>query len=268
MTETISNANAAASTLFLGQSGEWWDLWLIVSVVAAAIAATAVGVTTAGSLISHKREAAHAEETLDHYKLGTAKQIAEANARQKEAELKLAQLRRLAGPREINFTALKEVLEGQPKAPVEIWCVPEVLDGYWFASNLFSALHTAGWDASWPQAVPKLRKEEVDKVMPGASGQLFALLLGQPPAMNAGGQPSGITVVGDGDHTALEPNAPASPLKVLFQALSKSTEFGMYGSGGSQFMPVPKGTLRVVIAAKTDPIFVDNPSAVAQGTNP
>ncbi|MCK1654219.1 hypothetical protein IVA88_22660 [Bradyrhizobium sp. 149] len=268
MTETISNANAAASTLFLGQNGEWWDLWLIVSVVAAAIAATAVGVTTAGSLISHKREAAQAEETLDHYKLETAMQIAEANARQKEAEFKLAQLRKLAGPREINFSALKEALGGQPKAPVEIWYVPEVSDGYWFASNLFSALHMAGWDASWPQAVPKLRREDVDKVMPDVSGQLFSLLLGQPPAMSAGGQPSGITVVGDGDHTALEPNAPASPFQVLFQALSKSTEFGMYGSGGSQFMPVPKGALRVVIAAKTDPIFVDNPTSQRRGTNP
>lgn len=140
--------------------------------------------------------------------------------------------------------------------------------GYWFASNLFSALHTAGWEASWPQAVPNLRREDVDKVMPDVSGQLFSLLLGQPPAMNAGGQPSGITVVGDGDHTALEPNAPASPFRVLFQALSKSTEFGMYGSGGSQFMPVPKGALRVVIAAKTDPIFVDNPTPQPRGTNP
>jgi hypothetical protein len=46
-----------------------------------------------------------------------------------------------------------------------------------------------------------------------------------------------------------------NPLNALFGALAKSTDFGMYASGGSQFNPVPKGTLRVVIAAKTDPIF-------------
>ncbi|WP_157083445.1 hypothetical protein [Bradyrhizobium manausense] len=268
MTETISNANTAASTLFLGKNGDWWDFWLIISAIAAAIMATAVGITTAGSLISHKREAALAEETLGQYKLETAKQLAEANARQKEAELKLAQLRKLAGPREINFERLNEALKGQAKAPVVIWYVPEVSDGYWFASRLFSALHSAGWDPSWPQAVPELTKEDVDKVMPDASGRLFSVLRGQPPAMNAGGQPSGVTVVGDGDHTNLEQNAPASAFKALFQALSKSTDFGMYGSGGSQFMPVPKGTLRVVIAAKTDPIFVDTPPVPVQGTNP
>ncbi len=241
---------------------------MIISVIAAAVMATAVGVTTAGSLISHKREAALAEETLGQYKLETAKRLAEANARQREAELKLAQLRKLAGPREINLDKLKEVLEGQPKAPVVIWYVPEVSDGYWFASRLFSALHMAGWEASWPQAVPQLTREDVDKVMPDASGPLYSVLHGQPPAMNAGGQPSGVTVVGDGDHTALGPDAPASAFTTLFKALSKSTDFVMYGSGGSQFMPVPKGTLRVVIAAKTDPMFVDSPPVAAQATSP
>lgn len=238
------------------------------SVIAAAVVATAVGVTTAGSLLSHKREAALAEETLGQYKLETAKQLAEANARQKEAELKLAQLRKLAGPREIDFDTLKDALEGKPKASVVIWYVPEVSDGYWFASRLFSALHMAGWEASWPQAVPQLTKEDVDRVMPDVSGQLYPVLHGQPPAMNAGGQPSGVTVVGDGDHTALEPDAPPSPYKTLFQALSRSTDFGMYGSGGSRFMPVPKGTLRVVIAAKTDPMFIENPPVAAQTTTP
>jgi hypothetical protein len=93
MTETISNANAAASTLFLGHNGEWWDFWLIASVIAAALSATAIGVTTVGSIISHKREATTAEEALDRYKLETGKQLAEAVARQKEAELQILQLR-------------------------------------------------------------------------------------------------------------------------------------------------------------------------------
>lgn len=186
MTETITSANAA-STLFLGHDGEWWDFWLIISVIAAALVATAVGVTTAGSIISHKREAMRAEEALDRYKIETGKQLAEANARQKEAELKLAQLRKLAGPREIDIDKLKDGLQGQPKAPVVIWYVPEVSDGYWFASRLFSALHMAGWEASWPQTIPELTKEDIEKVVPDAPGRLYSILRGQPPAMSAGG---------------------------------------------------------------------------------
>ena len=45
MTETIDSANAAASSPFLGQNGEWWDFWLIVSVIVAASAAIAIGIT-------------------------------------------------------------------------------------------------------------------------------------------------------------------------------------------------------------------------------
>lgn len=58
----MSSDNAAASTLFLGHNSDWWDFWLIASVVFAAVAATAVGVATAGSIFSHSREAQVAEE--------------------------------------------------------------------------------------------------------------------------------------------------------------------------------------------------------------
>ena len=80
MTQTMESANAAASTLFLGHNGEWWDFCLILSVIVAALAALAVGITTAGSLVSHKREAIAAEKALDRYKLETGKQISAANA--------------------------------------------------------------------------------------------------------------------------------------------------------------------------------------------
>ena len=78
MPETIASASAATSTLFLGQSGEWWDFWLIASLVAAAIVAGAVGITTAGSIISHKREAAAAEESLAAYKLTVDGRVADS----------------------------------------------------------------------------------------------------------------------------------------------------------------------------------------------
>ncbi|HEX4410580.1 MAG TPA: hypothetical protein VH206_17550 [Xanthobacteraceae bacterium] len=80
MSETIQSANAAASTLFLGHNGEWWDFWLIVSVVFASLAAIAIGISTTGSIVSHKREAAAAEVALDRFKLITEGKIADANA--------------------------------------------------------------------------------------------------------------------------------------------------------------------------------------------
>jgi hypothetical protein len=79
MTETIDSTNAAASTLFLGQNGEFWDFWLIASLVFAAFAAIAIGVTTTGSIVSHKREAADAERVLEHFKLEAQERIAQLN---------------------------------------------------------------------------------------------------------------------------------------------------------------------------------------------
>jgi hypothetical protein len=59
------------SALFLGYSGEQWDFFLIVSLVLAALAAICVGATTAGSVMSHKREADAAQIALDKFKLST-----------------------------------------------------------------------------------------------------------------------------------------------------------------------------------------------------
>ena len=80
MPETINGANTAASTLFLGHNGEWWDFWLIFSVVFAALAAIAIGITTTGSIFSHKREASAAEQELDRYKAEASENIAASAA--------------------------------------------------------------------------------------------------------------------------------------------------------------------------------------------
>lgn len=186
--------------------------------------------------------------------------LAESSQKTADAELKLAQLRKLAGPRDINIETFKKELEGKPKAPVVIWYLPDSSDGYWFATRLLSALVSAGWQVAWPTAIPDFDEQFVGSLFPN-DANLIALLRGQPRAVNAGGQPSGVTVVGDsikGDFMKED-----TPFRALFNALSKSTNFGMYGSGGSQFMPVPKGTLRVVVAAKTDPMFMDKTSIPA-----
>lgn len=181
--------------------------------------------------------------------------IAEANARQKEAELKLAQLRKLAGPRDINFDVFRKESEGKPKVPVAVWYLPDSSDGYWFATRLFGALIGAGWQVTAPPT-------------PIPEADQSGLPVHMPRAVIAGGEPWGVTVVGDAaisDH--FDPKAD-TPYNSLFNVLGKSTDFGIYGSTGSQFTPVPKGTLRVVVAAKADQVFIDDAPKETTPANP
>jgi hypothetical protein len=144
-------SSEATSTLFLGHNGEWWDSYLIVSLIFAALAAIAVGVTTAGSIISHKREAASAEGALERYKLKTAADIsdsqeraAEANERAAVAELNLEKFRR---PRKFDtaqkqrITAALSPFSGTPfDMMVTLESEPEGL-----AAQIGSLLEAAGW---------------------------------------------------------------------------------------------------------------------------
>src|ERR1700676_1239316 len=107
--------------------------------------------------------------------------IAESNARTREAELKLEQLRKLAGPRGINHSIFEAELKGKPKAPVVIWYLPDSSDGWNFSFQLQVALLSAGWEVGRPIPIP------APETMPWRD---------MPRAMVAGGQPSGVTVVG------------------------------------------------------------------------
>lgn len=78
--DTIASTEKAASVLILGMNGETWDRALIWSLIAAAIAAVFVGLTTAGSIITHKREAEAAEASLERYKETVAGKVAEAKS--------------------------------------------------------------------------------------------------------------------------------------------------------------------------------------------
>lgn len=239
----------------LGLSLHGWENAMVVFLIVAGLFALIAGVATWAVVQLQRVEIAASEQELTKYKLDTAKEIAEANARTSEAALKLEQLRRLSGPRDINFNEFQKQLANKPKAPVVIWYLPDSSDGYWFASRLFVALGALKWQVESPKPIPDLDEKVVETIMP-SSASLLSILRSMPKAINAGGQPSGITVVSDGVDAEISENTPYS---ALFNALAKSVPFGMYGSGGSQFMPVPKGTLRVVIAAKSEPIFADSP---------
>lgn len=244
------------------------NLWFDLSNVVLFVGAVLVALGTYGTIkfaaikerYSDERIAVNEVETKravadsDAAKEGTAKaneRIAELTAQAEtarketaEATLQLEQLRTLAGPRTLNHEIFAKEIAGKPKAPVEIWYLPDASDSWQFCLHLDVALHEAGWQVSQPIPIPAPPPNSFWKDL--------------PRAMAAGGQPAGITIVG-ADMADMDSD-PA--FKALFEALAKSTKFGMYGSGGSQAMPVPKGTLRVVVAAKTDPMFMKpEPSA-------
>lgn len=156
MTETISNANAAASTLFLGHNGEWWDFWLIISVIIAALAATAIGVATVGSIVSHKREAKSAEEALDRYKLETEKKISEANERAEDARLEQERLKQLVKWRTVSPEDMKVLTTELAKGggEIDIAFAPSDPESEYFALKIigndgFAAVNNSSGVLKW-----------------------------------------------------------------------------------------------------------------------
>jgi len=72
--------------------------------------------------------------------------IAEANARQSEAELKLAEIReKLGRPRRLDEEAFSAALKGVRPMPVEITLVGTNPDSHWIAFSILGALEKAGW---------------------------------------------------------------------------------------------------------------------------
>jgi hypothetical protein len=126
------------------------------------------------------------EAHWDALRRASEEKIAEAGARQKEAELKLEQMRRLSAPRNLDLAEFQNNLIGKPKAPVTIWYLPDSSDGYWFASQLRVALAVAGWPVSFPAAIPDFDEKVVEALYP-SPGILLSILRGTPRAVNAGG---------------------------------------------------------------------------------
>jgi hypothetical protein len=90
--DTILHPRGA--TRMFGFDPEWWNGALLVALAVAALAAIAVGVTSAVVMKLQKQ----ATIEFARYKLQTAKEIAEANGRADEAESKLAEYRKPRGP--------------------------------------------------------------------------------------------------------------------------------------------------------------------------
>jgi hypothetical protein len=231
MTETIASANAAASTMFLGHNGEWWDSALILAVIFAALAGVAVGITTAGSIVSHKREAAAADVALEKFKLETEGKISESNARAKEAELAMLRLRT---PRFLDAQAFKDELAGiEPLVSVKILYVEECSDCFMLAGMIDAILY----DLHWPHSPASPLKRRDGELIPE---WLFRL----PAVIQHRANPMGITVVSKKVGEFSDKSAVAA----LARAIMKSVQ-GVQGQW-SRDDTLPEGEIKVVIAPK------------------
>jgi hypothetical protein len=86
----------------LGLDLDSWNNMLVASLAIAAAAAVIVGVSTFAVIRLQNAAELETKEEFDRYKLEAAKSISEANARTKEAEVKLAEIReKLGRPRQL-----------------------------------------------------------------------------------------------------------------------------------------------------------------------
>jgi hypothetical protein len=169
--------------------------------------------------------------------------IAEFNARAKEAELKLEQLRDKLKPRAINGDVFLKALEGKPKAPVEILFVRDDPECFQLAMQIRDWLKTAKWDVDDAVAISKADTPRLAKYT---------------SSMGVGGQPSGVTLVQraasqvDFDRERDDPFDPSAPIDTPGKALSRALMDSLGSvAGAMSFDTGTPGMLRVVVGPKT-----------------
>lgn len=257
MTETIESANAAASTVFIGHNSEFWDFWLIVSFILVALAAIAAGVTGIGSIVSHSREASAAEDALKRFKLTTEAKISVSNARTKEAELKLAEVReKLGRPRKFNEATFLAGLVGI--SPVRIGLslsVPTDPDSDWLSFSILGAFERAKWSIWTPPASlwPVGETPSELRLCAGNIGKVAVL------SRSITKEESSFVMSG-----ALKPNPPKTPFIGVWRALWNAIGENEVVFATCPF--VPEGELHIVVPPRWAILPEDAPPSAPEAT--
>ena len=148
----------------------YWGNWALLGALILGVIATFAIVVS-----GNDRDRALKQELKDK-----DESIAKANARTKEAELKLEELRREVGPRRVNRQVFLNAIKGDVKGQVEILYLRDDPECFDVAQQIWRLLIDAKWGVTAPVPIPPYN----------ASG---ALLLG-PTSMSVSGQPSGVTI--------------------------------------------------------------------------
>lgn len=172
-------------------------------------------------------------------------QIEEARARQREAELRLEQLRERLSQRHIKGEQFLKILDGKPKALVEILFNKDDGEAFQLSLEIRDWLRRASWETEEPRPIMQ-------------SDLAPRLAQSTPSAMAAGGQPQGVSVflraesqadfVREAEKNPLDPNEPIdTPRKALYRALGDSLGAISGGMSGENGRP---GILRVIVGQK------------------
>lgn len=223
-----------------GYSIEFWNRTMTVAIWIAFISAAIGG--TAGlftGVVGQQLAAISEREAATQIAAANAKS-AEANEKAKVAELKLEQLRRDVGPRQLNRAGFLSALAGQPSAPVEIFYLRDDPECFELAQQVRVALTDAGWHAGLLQPIPQPNGRNAD-----------------PAATAIDGQPSGVTVVvaaiSEAEASATENQIFGRDwVRTPWTVLSFAVQQGLgkvAGHAGGPNAP-PHGVLRLVVSPR------------------
>jgi len=236
-----------------GLSLHGWEDVMRASLAIVGISGLFVGLATWFVVKLQRAEIAESRAEFDSYKLDAAKQIAAANAAGEAAKADAAQanaraieaqlaLEKYKAPRQINGPAFLAALAGKPKAPVEIVFVRDNPECWGLAMQIRDWLKEANWERSEPAAIT------------GPDESRFATY---PSAVQAGGQPTGVTIVLraasqiDFERERIDLSDPTPPIDTPMKALSRAL-IGSLGaiSQSINFETGTAGSLRVVVGPK------------------
>jgi hypothetical protein len=182
--------------------------------------------------------------------------IAESSARQKEAELKLAELReKLGRPRKFDQPSFAAALEGISKIPVQISLLTENdAESFWLASNIFGALDKSKWPVSSPPSTINPIGETPLLLRPCAGN--FGIIVVLSKSMS------------DEEAKFLasnpRPERPNTPFLAMWDALWKAVGENEVGFATCPMMP--DGQLHIVVQPRWVILPADAGAAVASPT--
>ncbi len=128
----------------LGLSLHGWENAMVVSLIIAGFFALIAGAATWAVVRLQRVEISESKEELDRYKLETAKEISEANARAAEAQLELEKFKAPRKLDESQVARVKALAARFPGTPFDV-SVNLESEPQNFAAQIGSLLESAGW---------------------------------------------------------------------------------------------------------------------------